>query len=149
MLNLVDDQRTDESIVKMAIGAANEMLGGIEDSGRVSMYEGTRWECEAFLDSYFSIQRNVVLGARSAASEDEAEGYDRVLETLDRRAYRVTVRPLGMVTGDEVRPENEHRVMRLQTALGMYDAIARSVREEREDASEESENVPNEPHDVL
>ena len=142
MPDLTDGLRTDEAILQMAREAADAMLSDTDDSGRVSLYEGTRWECEAFLDSYFSIQRNVVLGARSVASEDEVGMYDSQLDVLDRRAFRVTVRPIGIAKGKVVRPENEHRVMRMRTALDMYDAIARGVRESAKDEDDMSENVP-------
>ena len=129
------DPEIEDAIVEIARSAAADILDGKTENGRVAVFEGTRWECEAFLDSFFTIQRKIVEGARSKASEDEVPKYDEILETLDRAVYRVTVRGLGMVANEQVRPENAYRVMRVRTALEMFDAI--------------TEDVHNEEHDVV
>ena len=125
MLNLVDkiaEPMPEDAIVALAREAAAEMLDGTE-GGRVMPFEGTRWECEAFLDSFFNIQRKITEGARSKATGDEAAWLDEILDTFDKRVYRVTVSGIGVVTGDEVRPENAQRAMRMRIALEMFDAI--------------------------
>ena len=97
------------------------------DEDKLTQFDGTRWECEAFLDSYFSMQRWITEGALQSASSmgDEAgtESYKRMLDALDGSVYRVTVEPLGFVTATPVRPENAYRAMRMQTSLDIFDAI--------------------------
>lgn len=138
MLQTVDsalEPKVEDAIVEIARSAAADMLEGKTESGRVGVFEGTRWECEAFLNSFFNIQRKIVEGARSKASEDDAPKYDEILKSLDMAVYRVTVRGLGMVASEQVRPENAYRAMRMRTALEMFDAI--------------TEDVHNEGHDVV
>jgi len=101
------------------------------ETEKPAVFEGTRWECEAFLNSFFTMQRKIVEGARSKASD--TEWYDQLLDTLDKKVYRVTVTGLGVVADDAVRPENAYRAMRIQLALEMFDAI--------KNAAENTENV--------
>ena len=109
------------------------------DEDKLSQFDGTRWECEAFLNSYFSWQRWITEGALKSAikrnERENAEHYREVLDSLDREVFRVTVEPLGFAVTTPIRPENAARAMRMQTALDIYDAIFR-----REDDSDDAED---------
>ena len=95
----------------------------------LTRYEGTSWECVAWLERYFSIMRRIAEGMRDT-SEDKEFGEKRV-DALDMSVYRITVEPLGMVA-DDVRPENSYIVMRMQTALELFDAIQKHHEEVNE-----------------
>jgi hypothetical protein len=127
MLSIVDEPND------VMAGIAREAASLMLETEKPAVFEGTRWECEAFLDSFFNIQRKITEGARSKATGDEAAWFDEILDTLDKRVYRVTVSGIGVVTDDAVRPENAYRAMRMQTALDMFDAL--------KDAAENTENV--------
>ena len=86
----------------------------------LTRYEGTPWECVAWLERYFSIMRGIAKGMRETSEDREFS--DKLVDTLDMSVYRITVEPLGMVA-DDVRPENSYIVMRMQTALELFDAI--------------------------
>lgn len=107
------------------------------DKTSITSYEGTRWECEAFLDSYFSIKRQIAEGAlESALSRGDmavAEDIKDMLDALDGSVYKVTAEPLGMATETPVRPENAYRAMRMQTALEMFDAIVSANKNSSDD----------------
>ena len=87
----------------------------------LTRYEGTPWECVAWLERYFSIMRNIAKGMRETS--DDIEFCESLIDALEKSVYRVTVEPLGMVTSDVARPENSYIVMRMQTALELFDAI--------------------------
>ena len=117
-----------------------EVLG--ED--KPAQFDGTRWECEAFLDSYFSIQRRITEGALQSASlmndEDDVDGYKKILDALGRNVYRVTVEPLGFATATPVRPENAYRAMRMQTSLEIFDAIVGAGDSSSDDKADSSDD---------
>ena len=127
MLELVDEFKADKSLNDGIVAIARDIAADLIDDRvvdeKTATFEGTRWECEAFLDSYYGIQRNIVLGAQSKAPEDESARYDDMLYVLDRRVYRVTVKPIAVATGEPIRPENDYRAMRVKTALEMFDAL--------------------------
>ena len=99
------------------------------DEDKLTQFDGTRWECEAFLNSYFSWQRWITEGALESAiergEEENERHYREVLGSLDREVFRVIVEPLGFAVTTPIRPENAVRAMRIQTALDIYDAIFR------------------------
>lgn len=90
----------------------------------MARFEGTPWECLAWLDGYFSIMRNVTEGAKDVS--DDKEYYESLLDVLDRSVYTVTVEPMkGMVAPYTARPENSYAAMRMRTSLELFDAIQR------------------------
>lgn len=99
-------------------------------------FQGTRYECLAWLDSYFGIQRSIVEGALAVELDragGDAEAYEKMLDVLSRSVYEVSITPLGMVTKDETRPENAYRAMRIQTALELFDAITSENKRKKDD----------------
>lgn len=103
-------------------GGGQELVGFEQSDGNEpAMYEGTPWECLAWLESYFRIQRALIDGC--AGGKKDAQMWRDLQDVYDRTVFTVTIEPMKMKAPYETRPENEYRVMRLKTGLDLFDAI--------------------------